>query len=135
MRSGVLLLRADITRLPFPTGSVAAIHAGAAIHCWPNPTIAVRPSAHRLARERGLMPGHQAACSTQPRFTLGLLRPQQLLVCHASAGTGHGVAGGTTVFACSVRMWVPTRAMPRARRWRRSRACCAPAASLSARRS
>ena len=32
-----LLLRADVGRLPFPTGSVAAIHAGAAIHCWPNP--------------------------------------------------------------------------------------------------
>jgi SAM-dependent methyltransferase len=26
-----------VGRLPFPTGSVAAIHAGAAIHCWPNP--------------------------------------------------------------------------------------------------
>ena len=38
----VLLLRADITRLPFATSSLAAIHAGAAIHCWPNPTIAVR---------------------------------------------------------------------------------------------
>lgn len=35
-----ILLRADVGRLPFPTGSVAAIHAGAAIHCWPNPTAA-----------------------------------------------------------------------------------------------
>ena len=42
MRRNVLLLRADITRLPFATSSLAAIHAGAAIHCWPNPTIAVR---------------------------------------------------------------------------------------------
>lgn len=33
----VVLLRADVGRLPFATGSVAAIHAGAAIHCWPNP--------------------------------------------------------------------------------------------------
>ncbi|CAL5226905.1 g9779 [Coccomyxa viridis] len=36
-----ILLRADVGRLPFQTGSVAAIHAGAAIHCWPNPTAAV----------------------------------------------------------------------------------------------
>ena len=36
-----ILLRADVGRLPFQTGSVAAIHAGAAIHCWPNPTSAV----------------------------------------------------------------------------------------------
>ena len=42
VRRNVLLLRADITRLPFATSSLAAIHAGAAIHCWPNPTIAVR---------------------------------------------------------------------------------------------
>ena len=40
-----VLLRADVGRLPFPTGSVAAIHAGAAIHCWPNPTMAVGFSA------------------------------------------------------------------------------------------
>lgn len=37
----VLILRADVGRLPFPTGSLAAVHAGAAIHCWPNPTAAM----------------------------------------------------------------------------------------------
>ena len=36
------LVRADVARLPFATGSLAAIHAGAAIHCWPDPTAAVR---------------------------------------------------------------------------------------------
>lgn len=36
-----VLLRADVARLPFTTGSVAAIHAGAAIHCWPNPQAAL----------------------------------------------------------------------------------------------
>lgn len=35
--SSVQLVRADIGRLPFATGSVSAIHAGAAIHCWPDP--------------------------------------------------------------------------------------------------
>lgn len=36
-----ILLRADVARLPLTTGSVAAIHAGAAIHCWPNPQAAL----------------------------------------------------------------------------------------------
>ena len=39
--SGFTLLRADVARLPFATGSLAAVHAGAAIHCWPDPTAAV----------------------------------------------------------------------------------------------
>ncbi|CAM6113555.1 unnamed protein product [Calypogeia fissa] len=32
----VVLVRADAARLPFPTASVAGVHAAAAIHCWPN---------------------------------------------------------------------------------------------------
>ena len=35
--AAVSLIRADIGRLPFASGSVSAIHAGAAIHCWPDP--------------------------------------------------------------------------------------------------
>eukprot|EP00850_Spirogloea_muscicola_P015651 SM000122S25758 [mRNA] locus=s122:120575:122380:+ [translate_table: standard] len=35
------LVRADVGRLPFVTGSVQAIHAGAAIHCWPQLAAAV----------------------------------------------------------------------------------------------
>jgi hypothetical protein len=30
----IVAVRGDIGRLPFATGSVDAIHAGAAIHCW-----------------------------------------------------------------------------------------------------
>ena len=37
-----MLLRADVGRLPFATESLSAIHAGAAIHCWPDPSQAVR---------------------------------------------------------------------------------------------
>jgi len=33
----VRLVRADVGRLPFASGSLPAIHAGAAIHCWPDP--------------------------------------------------------------------------------------------------
>ncbi|XP_062196138.1 uncharacterized methyltransferase At1g78140, chloroplastic isoform X3 [Phragmites australis] len=35
------LVRADISRLPFESGSIDAVHAGAAIHCWPSPACAV----------------------------------------------------------------------------------------------
>uniref|UniRef100_A0A453T5V6 Methyltransferase type 11 domain-containing protein n=2 Tax=Aegilops tauschii subsp. strangulata TaxID=200361 RepID=A0A453T5V6_AEGTS len=35
------LVRADILRLPFASCSIDAIHAGAAIHCWPSPSNAI----------------------------------------------------------------------------------------------
>ncbi|XP_021740188.1 uncharacterized methyltransferase At1g78140, chloroplastic-like [Chenopodium quinoa] len=37
----LLLVRADISRLPFVSGSIDAVHAGAALHCWPSPSSAV----------------------------------------------------------------------------------------------
>ncbi|KAJ8430409.1 hypothetical protein Cgig2_025921 [Carnegiea gigantea] len=37
----LILVRADISRLPFVSGSIDAVHAGAAIHCWPSPSTAV----------------------------------------------------------------------------------------------
>ncbi|XP_078162772.1 putative methyltransferase At1g78140, chloroplastic isoform X1 [Carex rostrata] len=37
----LVLVRADISRLPFPSGSIDAVHAGAALHCWPSPASAV----------------------------------------------------------------------------------------------
>jgi len=45
----ITLLRADVGRLPFATGSVQAIHAGAAIHCWPNPQAAMAEISRVLA--------------------------------------------------------------------------------------
>lgn len=39
--SNLALVRADVSRLPFPSGSVDAVHAGAALHCWPSPSNAV----------------------------------------------------------------------------------------------
>ncbi|ERM94163.1 hypothetical protein AMTR_s00010p00172800, partial [Amborella trichopoda] len=38
----LVLVRADISRLPFVTSSVDAVHAGAAIHCCLSPSTAVR---------------------------------------------------------------------------------------------
>ncbi|XVE55483.1 hypothetical protein DITRI_Ditri03aG0162300 [Diplodiscus trichospermus] len=37
----VTLVRADISRLPFKKSSIDAVHAGAALHCWPSPSTAV----------------------------------------------------------------------------------------------
>ncbi|KAL2893850.1 putative methyltransferase At1g78140 chloroplastic [Bienertia sinuspersici] len=40
-RMKLILVRADISRLPFVSGSIDAVHAGAALHCWPSPSSAV----------------------------------------------------------------------------------------------
>nr|POE91022.1 putative methyltransferase at1g78140, chloroplastic [Quercus suber] len=37
----LILVRADISRLPFVSSSVDAVHAGAALQCWPSPSAAV----------------------------------------------------------------------------------------------
>ncbi|KAH8508790.1 hypothetical protein H0E87_010797, partial [Populus deltoides] len=39
-KENLILVRADIARLPFISGSLDAVHAGAAIHCWPSPSVA-----------------------------------------------------------------------------------------------
>jgi SAM-dependent methyltransferase len=42
VKDGTLsFVKADVGRLPFATGSVDAVHAGAAMHCWPSPSAAV----------------------------------------------------------------------------------------------
>uniref|UniRef100_A0A1D1XC63 Putative methyltransferase At1g78140, chloroplastic n=1 Tax=Anthurium amnicola TaxID=1678845 RepID=A0A1D1XC63_9ARAE len=40
-RENLVLVRADVSRLPFVSSSVNAVHAGAALHCWPSPSAAV----------------------------------------------------------------------------------------------
>jgi len=49
----VTLLRADVARLPFATGSLDAVHAGAALHCWPSPSAAMAEIS-RVLRPGGL---------------------------------------------------------------------------------
>lgn len=54
MCSNLALVRADVSRLPFSSGSVDAVHAGAALHCWPSPSNAVSiisPSGFILAKD------------------------------------------------------------------------------------
>ncbi|KMZ70428.1 Methyltransferase-like [Zostera marina] len=41
LNKNLALVRADISRLPFSSASVDAVHAGAALHCWPSPSNAV----------------------------------------------------------------------------------------------
>lgn len=43
------LLRADVGRLPFAAGSLQGVHAGAAMHCWPNPAAAMAEISRVLA--------------------------------------------------------------------------------------
>ncbi|XP_015695442.2 uncharacterized methyltransferase At1g78140, chloroplastic [Oryza brachyantha] len=60
------LVRADISRLPFVSGSIDAVHAGAAIHCWPSPACAVAEIS------RVLRPGGVFVAST---FVADILPP------------------------------------------------------------
>nr|CAB3480896.1 unnamed protein product [Digitaria exilis]CAB3482897.1 unnamed protein product [Digitaria exilis]CAB3503953.1 unnamed protein product [Digitaria exilis] len=48
------LVRADISRLPFMNGSIDAVYAGAAIHCWPSPACAVAEIS-RVLRPGGVL--------------------------------------------------------------------------------
>mmetsp|Transcript_37253 Transcript_37253/g.98154 ORF Transcript_37253/g.98154 Transcript_37253/m.98154 type:complete len:472 (-) Transcript_37253:98-1513(-) len=52
-RGRLRLVRADIARLPFATGALGGVHAGAAIHCWPSPENAVAEVA-RVLRPGGV---------------------------------------------------------------------------------
>ncbi|KAD3338673.1 hypothetical protein E3N88_34194 [Mikania micrantha] len=40
-KENLILVRADIARLPFASRSIDAVHAGAALHCWPSPSAGV----------------------------------------------------------------------------------------------
>ncbi|KAJ7979033.1 S-adenosylmethionine-dependent methyltransferase [Quillaja saponaria] len=54
--SNLALVRADVSRLPFSSGSVDAVHAGAALHCWPSPSNAVAEIT-RILRSSGIFVG------------------------------------------------------------------------------
>ncbi|KAM1061551.1 hypothetical protein ACFX14_025913 [Malus domestica] len=54
--TNLALVRADVARLPFPSGSVDAVHAGAALHCWPSPSNAIAEIT-RILRSGGVFVG------------------------------------------------------------------------------
>ncbi|XP_054822489.1 uncharacterized methyltransferase At2g41040, chloroplastic isoform X2 [Prosopis cineraria] len=63
LTNNVALVRADVSRLPFSSGSVDAVHAGAALHCWSSPSNAIAEIA-RILRSGGVFVG-----STFLRYT------------------------------------------------------------------
>ncbi|DAD49780.1 TPA_asm: hypothetical protein HUJ06_032021 [Nelumbo nucifera] len=56
LNSNIALVRADVSRLPFSSGTVDAVHAGAALHCWPSPSNAVAEIT-RILRSGGIFVG------------------------------------------------------------------------------
>ncbi|KAK1287628.1 putative methyltransferase [Acorus calamus] len=56
LNANLALVRADVSRLPFQSGSVDAVHAGAALHCWPSPSNAVAEIS-RILRSGGIFVG------------------------------------------------------------------------------
>jgi SAM-dependent methyltransferase len=63
------LLRADVAHLPFAHGSLAGVHAGAALHMWPDPDAAIAEAA-RVLRTGGVFVASTFAYPEAP-----LLRP------------------------------------------------------------
>jgi SAM-dependent methyltransferase len=63
------LLRADVAHLPFARGSLAGVHAGAALHMWPDPDAAIAEAARAL-RSGGVLVASTFAYPDSP-----LLRP------------------------------------------------------------
>ncbi|KAH1129127.1 hypothetical protein J1N35_000505 [Gossypium stocksii] len=61
--NNIALVRADVSRLPFSSGSIDAVHAGAALHCWPSPSNAIAEIS-RILRSGGVFVG-----STFLRYT------------------------------------------------------------------
>lgn len=55
-KENFFLVRADISRLPFVSSSIDAVHAGAAIHCWPSPSTGVAEIS-RVLRPGGVFVG------------------------------------------------------------------------------
>lgn len=56
LTTNLALVRADVSRLPFPSGSIDAVHAGAALHCWPSPSNAIAEIC-RVLRSGGVFVG------------------------------------------------------------------------------
>lgn len=52
----IILVQADVARLPFRTATLGAIHAGAAMHCWGNPRAGVAEIA-RVLKPGGVFVG------------------------------------------------------------------------------
>jgi len=70
-KGDVIFVRADIARLPFPESSLDGVHAGAAIHCWPDSKTAIAEIA------RVLKPGATFCGTTFLNVQLPFLNEEQ----------------------------------------------------------
>lgn len=78
-KSDLALLRADVGRLPFATGTVDAVHAGAAMHCWPSPSNGVAEIS------RILKPGGVFVATTN---VIDLIKPIKQVIRQTYGGPG-----------------------------------------------
>eukprot|EP00890_Picochlorum_soloecismus_P006793 jgi/Picsp_1/939/NSC_04424-R1_protein len=86
---GYLLLRADVCRLPFATGSIPAIHAGAAIHCWPDP-LGAMAEISRVLRPGGIFVGTTFLSAVSPLEELvgnDVIRPVRAVIDQSPLGS------------------------------------------------
>lgn len=121
-RGRMRLVRADVARLPFRTGSLAGAHAGAAMHLWPDPGAAVAEVA-RVLRPGGVLVASTFVHADAPLRRLAeaaLERAGDLRVYEASELRGMTAAHGLGDFRCERRgslilLWC-----------RRDGAACAP---------
>ncbi|MQL99578.1 hypothetical protein Taro_032297 [Colocasia esculenta] len=75
LNANLALVRADVSRLPFQSASVDAVHAGAALHCWPSPSNAIAEIS-RVLRSGGVFVGTTfLSSSINSPFSSGLWRP------------------------------------------------------------
>lgn len=73
------IVRADVGRLPFAAGTIDAVHAGAALHCWPSPSNGVAEVS------RVLKPGGVFVASTN---AIDVISPVKQVFRRAYGGTG-----------------------------------------------
>lgn len=74
-KANLALVRADVARLPFATGSIDAVHAGAALHCWPSPSAGVAEIS-RILRPGGVFVATTFIASAND-IQLDFLKPLQ----------------------------------------------------------
>jgi SAM-dependent methyltransferase len=118
-----LPLRLDAGRLPFGTGTVAGVHAGAALHCWPAPGLAVAEIS-RVLRPGGVFVGSTFLDAAAP---LGSVIGDE--AASSLAALIPGAVGGSMPGGRAFRWWseAEVRALCAAaglvgfKRWRRNR--------------
>jgi len=63
--SSLMLVRADVGRLPFESKTFDLVHAGAAIHCWPTPSMGISEIC-RVLKPGGRLIGSTFLLSASP---------------------------------------------------------------------